>query len=209
MGQKERREREKAELRRRIVTAARELFEQRGYGATTMRDIADRIDYSPTVIYQHFENKDALISAVVAEDFRALTRGLVETGGVADPVVRLVRAVEEYIEFALEHPRQYELTFMSPDLAKADEHAPMGADASRRVYAFLRITSDEAIATKRFRPEFQDGEEVAQMIWSAMHGAVSLHLARKEDPWIDWGNVRRTALRTCATLIRGLSVARS
>ncbi|MFP3948011.1 MAG: TetR/AcrR family transcriptional regulator, partial [Longimicrobiales bacterium] len=192
-------------MRRRILAAARELFEKHGYEGTTMRGIADRIDYTPTILYQHFESKDALISALVAEDFRVLTRGLVETGQVEDPVVRLVRAMEEYVEFALDHPRHYELTFMSRehgesegdvvDEGSADAGNAGGVgprpgsvrgDASRKVYAYLRLTCEEAIAMGRFREEFQDPDEVARMVWSTMHGAVSLHLARKEDPWIDW-----------------------
>lgn len=214
MGSEERRERERKEMRRRILTAARELFQRGGYEDTTMRAVADRIDYTPTVIYQHFENKDALISALVADDFRALTRGLVETGQVEDPVVRLVRAMEEYIDFALAHPMHYAVTFMtasrdgeSGDRDSADEPGP--DDASRKVHAFLRVTCEEAISMGRFRPELQDAEEVAQMVWSAMHGAVSLYMARRDDGWMAWNNVRRTALRTCATMIRGLSIEKN
>jgi len=210
MGSEERRERERKEMRRRILTAARELFQRGGYEDTTMRAVADRIDYTPTVIYQHFENKDALISTLVADDFRALTRGLVETGRIEDPVVRLVRAMEEYIDFALAHPMHYAVTFMTAsrdregeDPDSSDEAGP--GDASRKVHAFLRVTCEEAISVGRFRPEFQDAEEVAQMVWSAMHGVVSLYLARRDDAWVGWNNVRRTALRTCATMIRGLS----
>ena len=191
-------------MRRRILDAAREQFERHGYEGTTMRAIAEEIDYTPTILYQHFESKDALISAMVAEDFRVLTRGLVQTGQVEDPVVRLVRAMEEYVEFALDHPRHYELTFMRREFLEA-EGGPAGGDAGQKVYAFLRLTCEEALAVGRFRREFQDADEVARMLWSAMHGAVSLHLARKEDPWMDGKDARRTALRTCATLIRGLT----
>lgn len=216
MGSTERKEREQEEMRRRILAAARELFQQGGYGQTTMRAVAERIDYTPTVIYQHFESKDDLLSAVVAEDFRSLTRGLVETGQVDDPVVRLVRAMGEYIDFALAHPMHYALTFMTPVLdgeAEAGERGqedprgddPAPSDASRKVHAFLRVTCEEAIAMERFRPEFQEAEEVAQMLWSAMHGVVSLYMARRDDPWLEWTDVRRTALRACATVIRGLS----
>ena len=222
MGVRERKERERAEMRRRILAAARDLFEERGYDGTTMRAIADRMDYSTTILYEHFDGKEELMSAVVAEDFRSLTRGLVETGQVEDPVVRLVRAMEEYVEFALDHPRHYELTFMSGNRLR-DREERMGrkaaidgeptevgptsapGDAGRKIYAYLQLTCEEAIALGRFRREFRDADEVAQMLWSAMHGAVSLPLARRDDPRIPWSDVRRTALRTCATLIRGLS----
>ncbi|HKO02638.1 MAG TPA: helix-turn-helix domain-containing protein, partial [Thermoanaerobaculia bacterium] len=42
-----------------ILDAARELFATEGYDAVTMRRIADRIEYSPTAIYFHFNDKEA------------------------------------------------------------------------------------------------------------------------------------------------------
>ncbi len=51
MGTKERRTREKEELRRQIIAAARELFVNEGYENVSMRKIADKIEYSPTTIY--------------------------------------------------------------------------------------------------------------------------------------------------------------
>lgn len=205
MGTRERKERERVEMRRRILAAARDLFEKRGYDGTTMRAIAERMDYTPTILYQHFESKDDLISTVVAEDLRLLTRGLVETGQVEDPVVRLVRAMEEYVEFALEHPRHYELTFMSSRSGKVGQHPVIPGDTARKIYTYLRLTCEEAMAVGRFREEFQDSGEVAHMLWSAIHGAVSLCIARRDDPSVDWKDPRRTALRTCAAMIRGLS----
>ena len=50
MGTKERRAREKEQLRRQIIDAARELFVSEGYANVSMRKIADKIEYSPTVI---------------------------------------------------------------------------------------------------------------------------------------------------------------
>jgi len=50
MGTQERREREREELRTKILDAARELFAIEGYDAVTMRKIAEKIEYSPTVL---------------------------------------------------------------------------------------------------------------------------------------------------------------
>src|ERR1700751_6037572 len=58
LGTTERRERERQELRSRILDAARELFAEQGYDAVTMRGIAERIEYSPTAIYFHFKDKE-------------------------------------------------------------------------------------------------------------------------------------------------------
>ena len=50
MGVVERREREKQEMRTRIMDAARDLFAREGYEAVSMRRIAEAIEYSPTAI---------------------------------------------------------------------------------------------------------------------------------------------------------------
>ena len=72
MGITERREREREEVRRKILDAAHELFRREGYENVTMRRIAEAIEYSPTTIYNHFEDKDDLVKALCQEDFAAL-----------------------------------------------------------------------------------------------------------------------------------------
>ena len=78
MGTAERRERERQELRVRILDAARELFAEQGYDAVTMREIADRIEYSPTAIYFHFKDKEALLRELCDTDFATLARRVPE-----------------------------------------------------------------------------------------------------------------------------------
>ena len=56
MGIKERRAREKEQLRRQILSAARELFVNEGYENVSMRKIANKIEYSPTTIYLYFKD---------------------------------------------------------------------------------------------------------------------------------------------------------
>lgn len=70
MGVKERREREKEELRHRILTAAMEVIARDGHEALTIRKLANRIEYSPRTIYLYFADKEALLEDVVEEGFR-------------------------------------------------------------------------------------------------------------------------------------------
>ncbi len=72
MGVTERRERERVEIRQKILDAARELFATEGYERVTMRRIAEAIEYSPTTIYHHFEDKDDLVNALCEKAFSAL-----------------------------------------------------------------------------------------------------------------------------------------
>ena len=67
MGTKERRAREKEQLRQQILLAARELFVNEGYENVSMRKIANKIEYSPTTIYLHFKDKADLLDSVCKE----------------------------------------------------------------------------------------------------------------------------------------------
>ena len=86
---KERREREKEEVRAKILDAARELFVEEGYEAVTMRKIAAAIEYSPTAIYLHFRDKKAVINALCETDFLKLASRFRKIAEVGDPIVRL------------------------------------------------------------------------------------------------------------------------
>src|SRR5215469_321678 len=108
----ERREREKRALRTKIMDAARELFAERGYEAVTMREIAEQIEYTPTAIYYHFRDKDALIREICVEDFDALAREFEALAAIEDPIERLRAIGQAYAGFAFAHPNQYRLMFM-------------------------------------------------------------------------------------------------
>jgi AcrR family transcriptional regulator len=203
-----RRSRERAETRERILDAAREMFVRNGYEATTMRAIADRIEYTATAIYHHFRNKEELLTELCNIDFRALAAGFHQIGQIEDPIERVRRIGEAYVDFALEHPMQYQLMFMTPHPVMAVKGITRG-DPSQDAYAFLRATWAAAIATGRLRPEFQDPEELAQMSWASLHGLLALHIIKHKPKqngadWIEWRDARKTAARLCEALVRGL-----
>jgi WHG domain-containing protein len=112
------------------------------------------------------------------------------------------------VDFALEHPMQYQLMFMTPrpDMALKDiAHGDPGQDA----YAFLRDAWADAIASGRLRPEYTDPEELAQMCWASVHGLLALHIIKhntkqKVGDWIQWRDARGTARRLSDAQMRGL-----
>jgi len=199
----ERRQRERVQTRQKILDAARRMFVQRGYEATTMRAIAAKIGYTPTAIYHHFEDKEALVAELSALDFRAFAQALRDIGAVADPVERLRRTGRAYVAFGVANPMHYQFLFMT----RRPKESPTRAgqrDPGEDAYGFLRQTCADAIAAGRMRPEFTDADEVAQIAWGAMHGLVALHIAKVDDPWIPWRDVSETAAKACDALLRGL-----
>src|SRR6185503_3035401 len=100
---------EKEDVQRRILDAARELFATVGYEAVTMRQIAERIEYTPTAIYFHFRDKGELFRRLCQEDFGKLEARFKVLARVGDPVERLRMLSRAYIAFALDHPHHYRL----------------------------------------------------------------------------------------------------
>lgn len=196
-----RRERQKAETRQAILDAARELFVSLGVEATTMRAVALKIGYTPTAIYHHFRDKDALIEELCVLDFRALGQAMQKIGRIENPIERLRRMGLAYTDFALANPSQYRFMFMTaqPQLKgellsdRPDEYA----------YGFLLETVTEGIEQGRYRPELNDPQELAQMMWGAIHGVVSLWLTHCNDPFIAWRPPAETVRSVVDVMIRG------
>jgi AcrR family transcriptional regulator len=186
MGTQERRERERQELRTKILDAARELFAERGYESVTMRELAKKIEYSPTVLYGHFTDKDGLLRELCQRDFSTFAARFVELMQVEDPIERLCRAGYVYFDFAVAQPQQYRLMFMTPHPIVAPE-AGERESPSRNAYVFLRATVAEAIALGKARPELTDPDLLAQTIWGCVHGLASLEITlAADDSWVDF-----------------------
>ena len=206
MGSIARREREKQATRELILDAARELFAHEGYDAVTMRRIAEKIEYSPTAIYLHFADKDALIHELCVADFLVLAQAFQPIALVADPIERIKLAGRAYVEFALAHPDHYRLMFMTPvrplDEAKLAEGRK--GDPAQDAYAFLRIAVVEGLAQGRFRAGLDDPDLICQTLWAGMHGVAALHIALSTDSWVDWRPAEARIAAMLETLFSGI-----
>ncbi len=207
MGTKERRTRERHETRQRILAAAREMFATEGVEAVTMRAIADRIEYTPTALYHHFPSKQALLTELCERDFESLARRFQGAAVPADPIERLYAIGESYLRFAIEYPSHYRFMFMTvvPELEHEEGYVDEARnDPERNAYVFLREASDAAIASGRFREEYSDPDQVAQILWSTIHGLVSLRIAKHHQDFVPWKDLPTTARLAMETLMRGM-----
>ena len=177
MGITERRAREKEDIRRRILDAAHDLFETQGYENVTMRAVADAIEYSPTTIYNHFAGKEALVEALCFEDFEKLGAVMNQMPLPKDPIDRIKALGRGYAAFAVANPNHYRFMFMTPGDWK--KHASDLDSPPGRSYAGLRETVVEAM--KQGRLEKQDVDLVSQILWSVIHGVVSLVITFKPE----------------------------
>ena len=204
MGVKERKQRERTEVREKILDAALDFFATEGVEGVTMRALADAIEYSPPVIYAHFRDKDAIIRELCNRQLRALAKSFATIAGVADPVERLRGIGRAYVDFALEHPSHFRFMFLTAHPLPADESDDLlRGDPREDAYAFLKMTVQTAIDSGQLRPELTDAEELTQMCWAAAHGVVSLQNVRGDDRWVDWRDARATAYKLLDATLRG------
>jgi AcrR family transcriptional regulator len=79
------------DTRRRILDAATELFNERGYAGTSIRDITERLGMTKGALYYHFASKDELLYAMVApllDAVRAFLDDVRDAGTVRAELVR-------------------------------------------------------------------------------------------------------------------------
>ena len=205
MGPKERRFRERELTKSRILDAAREMFVEDGIEAVTMREIAKRIEYTPTAIYHHFRDKQALIEELCLIDFRSLGAAFQKLGRIEDPGERLRRIGLAYVDFALGHPSHFRFMFMTPKPnMPASSFGVSDGDPNSHAYGALRAAVVEGIDAGRFRPEFTDPDELAQVLWAGVHGIASLHVVKGgKGDHIAWRDPRETARAMVDVLMRG------
>jgi AcrR family transcriptional regulator len=203
MGSRERREREKTELREKILDAARTLFATEGIEATTMRRIATAIEYSPTAIYLYFPDKDALLRELCAVDFAQLSSKFFALLEEEDPLERLKKAGRAYARFAEEHPHAFRLMFMQSSKVRDDlEHS---GEPATDAYAFLLATVQACIEAKKLKPELKDAELVAQTVWSGIHGVVALHVTMADCGGHKWRPISKRIGMMLDLMVQGIA----
>ncbi|WP_316815653.1 TetR/AcrR family transcriptional regulator [Pedobacter nyackensis] len=112
MGIAERKIRQKEEFRASILEAAWLQVLSDGWQSLSIRKIADAIEYSVPVIYNHFENKEAILLEFTKEGFQKLADSLqfVKAQHV-EPAAQLEAIAHAYWDFAFEHKEYYQLMF--------------------------------------------------------------------------------------------------
>jgi AcrR family transcriptional regulator len=178
MGVAERKIREKEELKGQILKAAKRLFIERGFEKTSIRNIADEIEYSPGIIYHYFQDKNEIFHALHQEGFQELRKRMEILGAVDDPMSRLKAMGRIYIQFALENSDMYDLMFIIEApidfVEKRDDQCWIEGDST---FNQLRSTVHQCMQKGHFKGHKL--EALSFMIWSTVHGMVSLKIRKR------------------------------
>ncbi len=153
-----------------LLTAAEEILVNEGPGALTVRKVAACAGVAPMGVYNRFQGKAGLLEALFVRGFHDLTASVGAATG-ADARARLRDAGMRYRRFALAHPEHYRLMF-----ERKHEVEP-GPAAQQRAHASFDQLVQMVAAARTLQPLGLGSDvEVAQQLWGALHGAVSLEL---------------------------------
>lgn len=163
-------------LREELLDAAEaELLAKGSAAGLSLRAVARAVGVSPTAVYLHFDDKDALVLAVCSRRFDAFAAMLREARvGHDSPAAQLRACGRAYVRFGLEHPEQYEVLFGGSGMSAeqiAERLGPeemVGLQALHELAEVVRAGVDAA----EFRPV--DPFPTAVSLWAVTHGLVGV-----------------------------------
>ena len=187
--------------RQEILAAAKKLFVEEGYDATTIRRIAACVGISSTALYVYFRDKDAILREICNETFAALIQKLdALRRDCSDPLKALEEALEGYIRFGLAHPNEYELTFIVQPMKNFEETEWEPEDLGKQ--AFQRFYECVNAVVQSGRTYESDADRLTKQLWAGAHGLVALLLSPRG---LDSSDLNSLVRGHVAMLIRGVA----
>lgn len=158
------------DLRSELLRTSRELLDEAGPSALSMREVARRAGCTHQAPYHYFANREAILAALVCEGFDELADRLAvahEGLGDADLHAVLVASGNAYVEFALCHPGVFRVMFR-PDVCDPERFPEVVQAVERARHELARLA----------KAVMGDGSQVEAevLIWSGVHGLASLLL---------------------------------
>jgi len=178
MSTAERKAREKEALKSLILKGAKKLFLERGIEQTTIRNIADEIDYSVGTVYVYFKDKNAILHDLHSIGFQELGGYFKELFAIKDPMERLQKMGFMYIKFALENPEMYDLMFnLKAPMEFLEKSENENWNEGANTFNYVKKTIEECINKRHFKGH--NVEPLSFMIWSLVHGMCCLEIRQR------------------------------
>lgn len=141
MGHIDRKMREKQALRNKILDAARAIGTAEGWASVTIRKIADEIEYTAPIVYEHFANKEAVFHAIMLEGFREVRASFDRIREVeTDPKKILEEVAQVHLKMAIENKELYKLMYTMERPAPTEEMMDTMALIKEQ---FMILTNDD------------------------------------------------------------------
>jgi AcrR family transcriptional regulator len=185
-----------ADVERELLTAAEAVLVREGPGGLTVRAVATEAGIAPMGVYNRLGGKDGLVDALLIRGFDRLRAACDATAG-PDATARFYDCGRRYREFALANRHFYAIMFEDA-IPHMFDNPEVAEHAEAAFNALVRVVEVSAAAGVIAAP---DPVEVAQQIWSTVHGAVALEL----KGLIQTADPAATYRASIDTLFRGLA----
>ena len=161
-------------MRKRIIDVATAMFMEEGYEKTSIRNIAEKIEYSPATLYLYYKDKDELLYEVQKQAFGKLEEVFATEATSEDPWTRLTQICHSYVRFGKANPELYELMFMMrAPMNSIKENEPWRNNTDSFVVLVKCLTE----CMEKGLLKFNDVMLAAFSVWSMGHGLVSLDVS--------------------------------
>jgi len=132
--------------KQRIAEAARRLFYADGYGAVSMRRLAQEAEVTPKTLYSYFGSKNAILQHIWSDFFSELFDELDTLARKrGSPGARLRAVALRYIDYWVAHPERYRMVFMAEGVSQGDVGSYMNATSILgRYQVFATLLTDLA-----------------------------------------------------------------
>jgi len=176
MASKDRIQRLKDDTRCNILSASLDIVREEGWAALSMRKIADKIEYTAPIIYEYFNNKDAILQELTRMGFVKLAKQMNEAKSLSTSSAGQLEAMWlAYWNFAFENKELYKVMYGVEVNCCAFENicevlkapAKMMKDQIKEVVPAGKKDDEQYIDTKFYT------------FWSVVHGLVSINLTRQ------------------------------
>jgi AcrR family transcriptional regulator len=201
MGRKERQQGARDATRRAILDAALELFVEHGYPQVSIRNIAQKVDYSPGAIYGYFESKDDIFYALAEEGFRLLGGTDVAGDDRAASVEDLKAAAWRFYQFSKEHPEYFALVFLDrhvPRISREYERFPFIHEMKARMCAKIQAClAAGVLPASKLAPQ-----AIIRLLFAPVLGIAAMRLSERLAPGEDPDALVRAAIDATVSGLR-------
>ena len=170
----ERRASEKLQVRQSIIDVAKNIAARDGWQQVTIRKICDQIRYTAPVIYQYFENKEAILQAIRREGIQEMYLSFEQINHkIKEPEDRLLAYGKAWWDFALNNPELYQVMYNLQGANCQKDHSNVGI----RTDVFYQEAFYQLNA--KAKPTNAISLELCDNMIAIIHGFIAFHMVDK------------------------------
>jgi AcrR family transcriptional regulator len=186
----------RADRERQMMTVAEEVFSERGYAATSMDEIADRVGVSKPMIYEYFGSKEGLLVACIRQvrlELHDLTAQSVV--GARSPEEALRNGLVTFFRFTEDHRRSWDLLLRTEaavvgPAAVAEIEAVRQEQTKLHIALFSKYLPDADPMSLEASAEILVGACERLSVWFVRHDDVTPEQAAEHIMRMTWFGLR-------------------